>query len=95
MPKSKSTNIRRLCRGIAISHMSPPYSNVAKDLNLTITEPPLKKLKKKIENLPFASESQPAKLAEMASFQIQDQINFISSELSDTVGNLLRLQSSN
>ena len=83
----KTTNLRRHNQGRSISHMSPSHG--AKDLNLTVNEPPLKKLKKQIEKLANVSESQTIMITELSpaslKIQLQEDANLISGELTDIV----------
>ena len=63
----------------------PPPANEAKDLNLTVTEPPLKKLKRQIEKMSAVSESQTILITELSpaslKVQLQEDDNLISGEL--------------
>lgn len=51
-----------------------PPANEAHDLNLTVTEPPLKKLKKQIEKLAAVSESQTISITELSPASLKVQL---------------------
>ena len=84
----ETTNLRRHSQGSSILQMLPP-ANEAKDLNFTITEPPLKKLKKQIEKMAAASETQSITITELSpaslKVQFQEDARLISGEIIDIV----------